>query len=38
MSMLINLTKVLPVLRKAMSEWYKKWYNVDLDPDTEIYH
>ena len=25
-----------PVLRKAMSEWYKKWYNGDLDPDTEI--
>ncbi len=25
-----------PVLRKAMSEWYKKWYNVDLDPDSEI--
>jgi len=25
-----------PVLRKAMSEWYKKWYNVDLNPDTEI--
>jgi LL-diaminopimelate aminotransferase len=25
-----------PVLRKAMSEWYKKWYAVDLDPDTEI--
>jgi len=25
-----------PVLRKAMSEWYKKWYNVDLDADTEI--
>jgi len=25
-----------PVLRKAMSEWYKKWYNVDLDSDTEI--
>jgi aspartate/methionine/tyrosine aminotransferase len=25
-----------PVLRKAMSEWYKRWYNVDLDPDTEI--
>ena len=25
-----------PVLRKAMSDWYKKWYNVDLDPDTEI--
>jgi LL-diaminopimelate aminotransferase len=25
-----------PVLRKAMSGWYKKWYRVDLDPDTEI--
>jgi aspartate/methionine/tyrosine aminotransferase len=25
-----------PVLRKAMSEWYKKWYNVDLNPDFEI--
>jgi LL-diaminopimelate aminotransferase len=25
-----------PVLRKAMSDWYKKWYNVDLNPDTEI--
>src|SRR6476661_9490278 len=25
-----------PVLRKAMSDWYKKWYNVDLDPDSEI--
>src|SRR4026207_381204 len=25
-----------PVLRKAISEWYKKWYNVDLDPDNEI--
>ncbi|MEI9808100.1 MAG: aminotransferase class I/II-fold pyridoxal phosphate-dependent enzyme [Bacteroidota bacterium] len=25
-----------PVLRKAISEWYKKWYGVDLDPDTEI--
>jgi aspartate/methionine/tyrosine aminotransferase len=25
-----------PVLRKAMSEWYKKWYNVDLNPDSEI--
>jgi LL-diaminopimelate aminotransferase len=24
------------VLRKAISEWYKKWYNVELDPDTEI--
>ena len=25
-----------PVLRNAMSVWYKKWYDVDLDPDTEI--
>lgn len=25
-----------PVLRKAMSDWYKKWYHVELDPDTEI--
>jgi aspartate/methionine/tyrosine aminotransferase len=25
-----------PILRKAMSEWYKKWYNVELNPDTEI--
>ena len=25
-----------PVLRKAMSNWYKKWYNVELNPDTEI--
>ncbi len=25
-----------PVLRKAMSEWYKKWFDVDLDPDAEI--
>jgi LL-diaminopimelate aminotransferase len=25
-----------PVLRKAMSDWYTKWYNVDLNPDTEI--
>jgi aspartate/methionine/tyrosine aminotransferase len=25
-----------PVLRKAISDWYKKWYNVGLDPDTEI--
>jgi LL-diaminopimelate aminotransferase len=25
-----------PVLRKAMSDWYKKWYNVDLNPDKEI--
>jgi len=25
-----------PVLRKAMSKWYKQWYNVDLDPETEL--
>src|SRR5215475_12495657 len=25
-----------PILRKAMSEWYSKWYGVSLDPDTEI--
>lgn len=26
----------IPELRKAMSDWYKRWYNVDLDPATEI--
>jgi len=25
-----------PVLRNAISAWYKNWYNVTLDPDTEI--
>lgn len=25
-----------PILRKAISGWYKKWYGVELDPDTEI--
>lgn len=25
-----------PVLRRAMSDWYKKWYGVELNPDTEI--
>ncbi len=25
-----------PVLRKAISEWYKEWYGVELDPGTEI--
>ncbi len=24
------------VLRKAIAEWYAKWYNVQLDPDAEI--
>ncbi|HJV18847.1 MAG TPA: aminotransferase class I/II-fold pyridoxal phosphate-dependent enzyme [Sediminibacterium sp.] len=25
-----------PVLRNAMANWYTNWYNVQLDPDTEI--
>ena len=25
-----------PVLRKAIANWYKKWYAVELDADTEI--
>lgn len=25
-----------PLMRKAMCEWYKTWYSVDLDPETEI--
>ena len=25
-----------PVLRNAIAAWYKKWYKVDLDADTEI--
>lgn len=25
-----------PVLRNAISNWYKKWYNVELNADTEI--
>ena len=25
-----------PVLRNAFAAWYKKWYNVDLNADTEI--
>ena len=25
-----------PVLRKAVADWYAKWYNVELNPDTEI--
>ena len=25
-----------PELRKAFAEWYKKWYDVELNPDTEI--
>ena len=26
----------LPALRKAFADWYARWYNVNLDPDTEI--
>ncbi|MEO6837190.1 MAG: aminotransferase class I/II-fold pyridoxal phosphate-dependent enzyme [Ginsengibacter sp.] len=25
-----------PVLRNAISKWYKRWYDVELNPDTEI--
>jgi aspartate/methionine/tyrosine aminotransferase len=25
-----------PVLRNAISKWYKRWYNVELNPDSEI--
>lgn len=25
-----------PVLRKAFADWYSQWYNVTLNPDTEI--
>lgn len=25
-----------PVLRNAIADWYKNWYRVDLNPDTEI--
>jgi aspartate/methionine/tyrosine aminotransferase len=28
--------KGVPELRNAFSTWYKKWYNVNLDPETEI--
>ena len=28
--------KGIPALRNAFSQWYKTWYHVDLDPDTEI--
>ena len=24
------------VLRRAISEWYKKWYGVELDPESEV--
>jgi len=25
-----------PILRKAFADWYQKWYNVSLNPDSEI--
>lgn len=25
-----------PILRNAISQWYKKWYDVELNPDSEI--
>lgn len=25
-----------PILRNAISQWYKQWYGVDLNPDTEV--
>ncbi|MGN6616163.1 MAG: pyridoxal phosphate-dependent aminotransferase [Ilyomonas sp.] len=28
--------KGAPALRNAFAEWYKKWYHVDLNPDTEV--
>jgi aspartate/methionine/tyrosine aminotransferase len=28
--------KGIPALRKAISDWYRKWYHVTLNPDTEI--
>lgn len=29
-------TMGIPELRKAMADWYKRWYDVDLDPSCEI--
>ena len=26
----------IPELRRAFASWYRRWYRVDLDPDTEI--
>ena len=26
----------IPELRRAFADWYKKWYNVDLDPSKEV--
>lgn len=29
-------TTGMPELKKAFAQWYKRWYNVDLDPSKEI--
>lgn len=29
-------TKGIPELRKAMADFYKRWYDVDIDPNTEV--
>jgi Aspartate/tyrosine/aromatic aminotransferase len=26
----------IPEFRNAYSQWYKRWYNVDLNPNTEV--
>lgn len=26
----------IPELRRAFAQWYKRWYNTDLDPETQI--
>lgn len=28
--------KGIPALRKAFADWYERWYEVTLDPDTEV--
>ena len=30
-----SISKGIPRLRKAISDWYKRRYNVDIDPETE---
>lgn len=29
-------TTGIPELRSAMANWYKRWYNVDVDPNSEV--
>tara|TARA_R110000850_G_scaffold91742_9_gene194563 strand:- start:10091 stop:11425 length:1335 start_codon:yes stop_codon:yes gene_type:complete len=31
-----SVSKGIPRLRRAMSRWYKRHYNIDLDPETEV--